>query len=424
MMRMKQRSLAVQVGLVGLACAVAAACGSKQPTSFVDPNSSGGGPGHGDDNGGDPGIDLNIGGGSIPVGGDGSAIGAGGAGCGFTSFVADPPLVNVLLVVDKSLSMMDKPTGFTSDKWTALRGALDATFAQTKSKISFGLDLFPYSGTSGQALTDTCEMPTGAAVVVPVQAGTKTAPLILAALDNNPPDGGTPTAAALTRAYGYFTTGAGKSLEGEKYVLLATDGGPNCNGDLSCTAATCTACLDHPDHCPSNQNLCDPKIDKLGPTNCLDQDASVSAVAQLTKAGIKTIVVGIPGTEAYTNTLDALAQKSGVVNPDAPPSYFAVSAASGVTGLSDTLAHITTGLVKSCELHLKTAPPDLTKLFVVVDGVELARDPADGNGWTIPDASISPPVIEITGKTCDQLKTQGAEYINVTYGCPNYDPPK
>src|SRR5258705_6890066 len=106
--------------------------------------------------------------------------------------------------------MNDKPAGFTSDKWTALRGALDATFAQTQSKISFGLDLYPYSGTSGQALSNSCEMPTGAAVVVPVQAGSKAAPLILAALDANPPDGGTPTAAALTRALGYFTAGAGQ----------------------------------------------------------------------------------------------------------------------------------------------------------------------------------------------------------------------
>ena len=40
------------------------------------------------------------------------------------------------------------------------------------------------------------------------------------------------------RAYDYFTTGAGKSLSGDRFVLLATDGGPNCNPSLTCTTAT------------------------------------------------------------------------------------------------------------------------------------------------------------------------------------------
>jgi len=428
MKRMKKSSrLGVQIGLLGLACGVATACGGdNKDTSFVDPaggTSNGSGANNGTGNGtgnlaGDSGIHLAVGGAQDAEGGSGE-LGAGGAGCGFTSFAADPPLVNVLLVVDKSGSMNDKPAGFASDKWTALRGALDDTFTQTKTKVSFGLDLFPYSGTSGEMLSDTCQMPTGAAVVVPIQAGTKAAPLILAALDDNPPGGATPTAAALTRALAYYTTGAGKALKGDRYVLLATDGGPNCDAALTCEAATCTVNLDG--KCPAGINCCDAKVDKLGPTNCLDEDASVAAVGKLTKAGIKTIVVGIPGTEAYTNTLDALAAKSGVVNPDAPPDYFAVSAKSDVGGLSDTLGRITTGLIKSCELHLDSVPPDLDQLFVVIDGVELTRD--DPDGWTIPDPTVSPPVLEITGKTCQKLETQGAEYINVTYGCPNYRPP-
>src|SRR4051812_26496723 len=232
MKRMKKSSmLGAQVGLVGLACAIAAACSDNKDTSFVDP-SGGGSNGSGATNGtaAKAGSQPDLGG-SVAMNDTGGAtdVGAGGADCGFTSFAADPPIVNVLLVVDKSGSMKDVPTGFGSDKWTALRGALKDTFDQTATKISFGLDLYPYSGKSGAMLANSCEMPTGTAVVVPVQAGTKASPLILAALDANPPEGGTPTAAALTRALAYYTTGAGKSLKGEKYVLLATDGGPNCN---------------------------------------------------------------------------------------------------------------------------------------------------------------------------------------------------
>jgi len=254
-----------------------------------------------------------------------------------------------------------------------------------------------------------------------VQEGTRAAPLILKALDSNPPWGGTPTAAALARADAYFTTGAGKSLKGEKYVLLATDGGPNCNDALRCDIDQCTVNIEGKACGPAGTNCCDPNVDELGPTNCLDEDASVAAVAALAKHGIKTFVVGIPGTEAYESTLDALAAKSGVENPDAPPAYFAVSAKSGAAGLSSTLERITAGLITSCRLQLESVPPVLNDVYVVIDGVEIKHD--DPDGW-IYDRAVTPPAIVLQGKTCEKLETQGAQYINVSYGCPDFEPPK
>jgi len=415
------------LGFVGLACALAVACGDDQDTSFVEPSATGGTSGtsnHGDA-GGDSGIHLGLAGDGtiLGVGGsDGTFPGAGGADCGSTKVAAEPPVVNVLLVVDKSLSMDDKPSGFATTKWVALQTAVSGALAQTKAKISFGLDLYPYSGKSGEVLTDSCQMPDGNAVVVPVQAGTKAAPLILAALKANPPSGGTPTAAALARADAYFTTGDGKALKGEKYVLLATDGGPNCNLDptFTCKIATCTVNMDGKMCGPAGTNCCDTKLDELGYTNCLDEDASVGAVQALAKHGIKTFVVGIPGTEAYATTLDALAAESGIENPDAPPAYFAVSAKSGAAGLSDVLGRITTGLVTSCRLQLEAVPPVRNDVYVVIDGVEIEH--GDANGWDYDD-SVSPPAVVIKGATCDKLETDGAQYINVSYGCPDYRPP-
>jgi hypothetical protein len=417
------RGLGLGLALAGLSCAFASACGDSKDGSLLDMQGHGGSANG--DAGADSGIHLMVGGDAngLGNGGDGSNLGEGG-GCGSTKIVANPLLVNVLLVVDKSLSMEDKPAGFAINKWTALSDALASTLEQTQDKIRYGLDLYPYSGKSGGALASSCQMPsTTAPVVVPVQDGVDAAPLILAALDKNPPSGATPTAAALTRALIYYTTGAGKSLEGAKYVLLATDGGPNCNGDLSCTAEACTACLDHPESCGAGTNLCDPKTDKDGAFNCLDDTDSVSAVAELTKAGIQTIVVGIPGTEAYVDTLNALATASGVTNPDAPPDYFAVSAKAGAEGLAEALGHITTGLVRSCELHLEEEPPDRENLFVVIDDADITRD--DPDGWTIPDPdpTHTPPVIEITGALCEKIKTEGVEYINVSYGCPDHHNP-
>ena len=419
-LRSKKNTCVALLALMTSASLLAAACGGGDEGDDHNSLEPGAGAASSTGAGGAPGgIQLDLGGDQgLGTGGDGRGTQAeGGADCGATRFDANPTLVNVLIVVDRSHSMVDQPSGFSVTKWEALRSALETTFDQTKANISYGLDLYPYSGESGQTLDNQCQMPEGNAVVVPIQPGDVAGPLILDALDENPPEGGTPTAAALLRSYAYFTTGAGKGLKGDKYVLLATDGGPNCNAAITCDAASCTDNMDGKS-CGAGVNCCDKKLDPDGPSKCLDEDASVAAVAKLTKAGIKTIVVGIPGTEAYETTLDALAQQSPIKNPEAPPSYFAVSAKSGAKGLASALSNITTGLVTSCTLNLDQAPPDPSQLFVVIDGVQLTRDGADGFRY-----EASPPSVQILGTTCEALKAHGAEYINVTYGCPDFRPP-
>jgi hypothetical protein len=416
-MKLKAK-LVASAGAAVVACAAMVACGSDDGSPLLDGSGAGsGGSGSSGGTSSDPGINLGSSGDSgLPGAGGVDQPGAAGAGCGSTKVAADPPIVNVLLVVDKSFSMTGTPTGFTTDKWSALRGALAATFEQTQDRVSYGLDLYPFSGETGKAVSDTCEMPKGDAVVVPVQAGAKAAPLILAALDDNPPDGDTPTAAALARALNYYTKGAGKTLKGDKFVLLATDGGPNCDAKATCDAATCTVNMDG--KCPlAPASCCDVSG---GATSCLDEDGSVAGVKALAAAGIKTFVVGIPGTEAYADTLNALAAESGVDNPDAPPDYFAVSAKSGAVGLTNTLTKITAGLITSCRLVLEETPPAPNDVYVVIDGVEIERGGADG--WVY-DNAVSPPAIVIQGATCDALERDGAEYINVTYGCPDFRPP-
>lgn len=421
-MKMVNRRSGAGLALLGLVyCTVVACSGDDKPGSHVgeagDSNGSGASSSTGA-NGTGGSLIITTGGENASTGGE--STGTGGEGCGSTRVAADPPVINVLMVVDKSLSMDDKPQGFAKTKWESLKSAVSATFKETAGKISFGLDLYPYSGTSGEALDDSCQMPAGAAVVVPVQPGITAGPLILAELEANPPSGATPTAAALARADAYFTTGAGKGLKGEKYVLLATDGGPNCNSKLTCAIDTCTVNMDGKACGPPGTNCCDPKVDKLGASNCLDDTASVAAVAALAKHGIKTFVIGIPGTEAYADTLDALAAKSGVTNPNAPPAYFAVSTESGANGLGEVLTSITTGLVTSCKLQLEEVPPVRNDVYVVAGDVELKLNDADG--W-IYDDSVSPPAIVIQGKGCDLVEA-GVPFINVSYGCPNFEPPK
>jgi hypothetical protein len=333
-------------------------------------------------------------------------------GCGGTTLTASARDASILLVLDKSGSMTQRPNGFSTTKWDAMHAALAAALGQAQSRISIGLELFPAQDVSVGCVGNCCSLPAGdAAIVVDVGPGTTTVPSILARIATTAAGGGTPTADALGRALGYFTTGAGKNAKGDKYVLLATDGGPNCNAGLACAPATCTPNVDGT--C-SIANCCDPASG--GSTiDCLDDASVVKQLDALRAAGVKTFVVGIPGSEAYAPYLDTFAQHGGTPNPNAPPSYYAVSASGDVAGLTSTFEAITGQLITSCRLQLQSQPQDPSQLNVTVDGVTVHQGGADG--WTL-DTSTTPPTVVLEGTTCTALQTQGARSIQIVYGCP------
>ena len=176
----------------------------------------------------------------------------------------------MLIVLDKSGSMDQTPTGFGQSKWEATKSALDAALNASSEQVSYGLLMYPYVA-SGDAKS--CELPTGKdAINVDVDEAKASVPLITQALKDTSPGGGTPTAAALAGAYEYYTNGLGASLpEGDKFVLLATDGGPNCNKDAICDGASCTMDMDKQNGCGTDiKNCC--AADVFGPTACLDSD--------------------------------------------------------------------------------------------------------------------------------------------------------
>ena len=352
------------------------------------------------------------------AGDDGQAgeKGDGGAAptCGATAVSAAPPVVNVLLVVDKS-SSMNGTEEFSEGRWATLGGALATALDEAKARVSFGLEFFPFAANPEDTPT-TCETATGLDVLVPVGAGTDTVPTIVDALADYEPAGGTPTADALAHALDYFQNGAGADLEGTSYVLLATDGGPDCNGDLTCDADSCTINLENSQATTGcGGSCCDAQLDPKGPESCLDESRTVASVKALAKAGIKTFVVGIPGSQFFASTLDKMALAGEEPNPDGPPSYYAVTASDGAEGLADVLTRITTGLITTCRLELTSTPPDLGLLNVRIDGKDVPQEGADG--WSV-DKTTKPPTVVLAGKTCDYMEQHGAEDVQITYGCP------
>ncbi len=327
--------------------------------------------------------------------------------CGASPFAASRREVNLLLVIDKSGSMADTPEGFGDDKWTAMKSALRTALDSAKNQLAFGLELFPDPRD--------CEMPEGSEMVVSVHAGSTSMPKIMDQLNKVLPGGGTPTARALERAFEYYTAGEGAALGGDRFVLLATDGGPNCNAGLDCEVDACTVNLDG--QCPEVvSNCCDPAEAGQGAeTGCLDEAGALEQIEALAAAGIPTFVIGIPGSEDYAESLDRMAEAGGAANPNAPPSYFAVGASGGVGGLASVLTAITTDLITTCRFQLQSEPPDLQKLNVEVDGETIPQ--AGEDGWWI-DISTDPPTIEIKGATCEQIENEGAEAVEIVYGCP------
>ncbi|MBN2191790.1 MAG: VWA domain-containing protein [Polyangiaceae bacterium] len=330
--------------------------------------------------------------------------------CGTNTQSADYRKPNIMLVVDKSGSM---DLGFGSpesepSRWEALDEALNAALEDVADDMNFGMILYPYNEDSSVEVT--CEVPEGsAAVVVEMQEARTAVNAITGALRGTAPGGGTPTAEALRRAYEYFTNGDGASLVGEKYVLLATDGGPNCNSTLSCPEATCTVNMDG--LCPSG-NCCETATGAPRGEGCLDNDEVTDEIERLKIANIPTFVVGLPGTDIYYEYLDEFAVAGGR-GKGSSPEYYAVSGDEGVTGLTQTFRDISTQLVKTCVLPLELAPSDMGKINVFID-CDPVPQYGDDTGWEI---RLDPLEIEITGDDCDYILNEGAERVDVLYGC-------
>lgn len=331
--------------------------------------------------------------------------------CGGTRVEAMLAPVNVLLVVDKSGSMTDQPEGFSLDKWSAMKEALGAALLSAPATVRFGFLAYPDA--RGATIPLDCEGALCCAVpeggdAINVAVGPRSVEAIGTALAATSPGGGTPTAAALSRALAYFTLGEGRDLDGDRYVLLATDGGPNCNADLSCDESSCTPNLDGAAQC-AGVNCCEGAGEF-----CLDDEAVIAAIDELRQAGVFTFVVGIPGTENYTPSLDAFARAGGVPRVGADHDYFAVSAASGVSGLTDVLKSITTELLRSCEISLTSRPAQPSLVNVAIDCEVLPKEGESGWDFDNPDA---PTTLTIRGPACDDIKAFGARRVDVVYGC-------
>ncbi len=407
---------------LALGLALAVACSEENSSDDDDDNSSSGtggislgtgGGGAGDETNG--GASTDTGGSTVVCDNDDFAE---LADCGWTTNAAKIKTPNLMFVIDKSGSMddpIDLSDDESPDKWSGLIDALEAALETVDTDMGFGLIMYPHDVENSiplecSEISVCCAVPEGeSAIAVEMTKGNDGARAVTGALAGVGPGGGTPTAEALKRARDYFVDGDGAKLAGEKYVVLATDGGPNCNTAISCNAETCTTNISG--DCSSG-NCC-----ANAPESCVDDTAVRTQIQALAAAGIKTFVVGIPGTEAYADFLDQFAIDGEAPNPDGPPDYYAVESSAGVEGLTQVFRDISTQLVTSCDIPLVENPEDPDQVNVAIDCNLIPETTDEEPNWEI-TYDTTPGVLHLLGDTCDRVQNDGAQQVDVVMGCP------
>lgn len=358
--------------------------------------------------------------------------------------VAKKKKPNVMLLVDKSGSMLfpinpanpnctpgcGQGTACPANCPTRigdLRDAMANFFAQSATDARFGLTFFPSDiGCSAPSTTDV-DLP----LPTPGDDGTDAALSANSSVINQriqaiAPVGGTPTGASLAFVGGLpglLDTGDGRP----DFILLLTDGLPNCNGAnanqvCTCDAAVCGSC---------GGGICQAQIDRCKCTlsscqtncqvGCLDTDAVVAVTRANSQKLIKTIVVGF-GADTATGdapqVLQAIAEagayprdckKTGTdadcgagntCNTATKLCSRAFYQATDANELTNVLRDIIINLTGNpCEFELDTQPPRPEYISVIVNGSNVVSAP---DTWQLTGGKV---VFADNTAICQEIKT-------------------
>jgi hypothetical protein len=324
--------------------------------------------------------------------------------------ISNPP--NLYFIVDRSGSMADILPGSTYSKYENARIAIGVMLRAVGHRLDYGAAVFPAFADPDGCTPGQQVFPTEAGDPPSYAALGENGPILeqlLTRLGDIAPEGGTPTAATLTDLEPTVLALTGKKT----YVVLMTDGAPNCNVDLTCTADQCIPNIEH-DYigntaCDSTINCCDPT--QVGDSEvgyCVDSDATVAAVAAYESAGIDTYVVGMPGSEAYAELLGRIAIAGNTARAGTTP-YYAVSDTSDLTA---ALTAIGAQVAITCDLPLSSLPPDESLVNVYFDNQLVPYDATNGWQWSGADS------IQIVGAACSTLSSGNVLNVQVLAGCP------
>jgi hypothetical protein len=290
--------------------------------------------------------------------------------CKQQNFVIDSKPADVLLVLDRSASMIENnvPTGET--RWDAVVPSLTAVISETDASVSWGLKLFP-EGEGAECVPDsvTDAIP---AEIMPGNAATVNGIITSTMATGN----GTPTGEAIKRAAAYLTSRGATN----QFILLATDGDPSCpDGDAAA------------------------------------EQYAYDAISAAYAAGFPTYVIGVLDPvkdKSKFATLNQMAQLGGTSRSDNPVAdkFFQAYSKDELTAAIKAV----TGQVVSCVFEFDSKPPDVTNIAVKVNGERVDQDPNKAQGWEYTSDQYMG--VELFGTACEQVKT-GSNNVDVIFGC-------
>jgi hypothetical protein len=313
---------------------------------------------------------------------------------------------NVYFVFDRSGSMLDVAPGFEQSSYDVVRDSALSMVRDLGPLINVGAATFPKGLIGNNGCTIGGEVfgvtPGDPPGDYPSDEGPTTTAFRQAT--NVTPAGGTPIGATLQLLRPTL-----EQLSGRTIVLLLTDGGPNCNEALACTAAECQINIEG--DCPPGDNCCEPQSLLGGPSFCVDRIDTLAAISALHGAGIDVYVIGIAGSEFYEGLLDEMAVAGGTAQPS-PPQYVKVD---DLQQLSQVFAGIAAENI-DCSIGLSDAPTTQDMTNVYLDCELIAQSPDDG--WVWQDGTT----VQLTGNACLRLKAGQVAEVQVVTGCPTEVP--
>ena len=279
--------------------------------------------------------------------------------CGAMEFALQRVEPNVMLVIDRSGSMGDPvASGSATTKWSDLKTAVSSLVTNYDSQMRLGAAIFSSDGNCAAANVD-----------VPVASAAGAT--VMTKLNAQGPNGNTPTAAALDTV---IAKGLLNDPTRANYVVLATDGLPNCS---------------------------DTDVAKRI-TTLYNQTPSV-----------KTYVIGMgDGTASDPTTLNSWAD-AGHTALTGGTHYYQTSSPAALKQAFDAIV----GGIVSCDFKMMQDAPDPTLISVTENGAAVAQSPTVG--WSY-DASSH--TVTLHGAACDMLTQNASTKVSVLYGCPGPAP--